>query len=133
MATCDLGYDHEDAVEAEPATEVVVEAEPEHVSEAVVEVAAIEADRDVKIAELQVQEAQVWNESRVAELEGKVRGMEEMLDTLRTPPPEAEPEPVVIPVPEPEPVADAEAAPPPEGSSNGGEPKRKVSKNAWGF
>jgi hypothetical protein len=100
----------------------------ETVSEAAVEIAQIEAERDVKIAQLDIKREEVWQEGRVTELEGEIRGMRELLDRL-APEPEPEPEPVVIvaepePEPEPEPVIDALPA---------AEPKAAKKKSGWSW
>lgn len=123
MATCDLGYDHEDpAPEPEP---VVVETAP-GTSENDVAIAEINAATEVRLAQEATKREESWNESRVAELEGRVRGMQEVLDRLVPPEPAPEPEPEPVPVPVPVEPEDGTPAPPetkPEksaGKSGGG-------------
>lgn len=114
-----------DAVEtaevAEAATEVA-----ETTAAADVEIAKVEAERDVELAKIDVEREEVWQESRVARLEGEIAGMREVLERIAPPEPEpAEPvEPVVVEPPaepEPEPVAPApEPAPQPKGKKKAG-------------
>lgn len=110
MATCDLGYEHEDAV-PEPAPEpVVVESGPN--------------ENDVKIAEIEaeasIEREKIWTEQQEAalaaeneSLRGELRGIRETLAMLVPPEPEPEPEPVPVPIPEPEPMPEPTPAPPP--------------------
>ncbi|GAA0287238.1 hypothetical protein GCM10009527_098190 [Actinomadura nitritigenes] len=109
----------ETAEVAEAATEVA-----ETTAAADVEVAQIEAERDVELARINVQAEEIWQEGRVARLEGEIAGMREVLERIAPPEPEPapEPEPVVVePAPEPEPVAPApEPAPQPKGKKKAG-------------
>lgn len=96
--------------ETEPA---VAEVEAVEVAaDADVEIARIQADTEVKLAKEATKREELWQESRVAELEGQMRGMREMLEKLiPEPEPEPEPAPVVITDPEPEaPIVDAPPA-----------------------
>jgi len=88
---------------------LVVEAEPEAAVEATlatdVEIARIEADRDIKVARIGAGVAETEIESRIGALEGELRGMREALDRLApAPEPEPAPAPIVVdaPVTEPE-------------------------------
>lgn len=108
--TCpECGLEH--AVEVEKVADVV---ETEAVVEATVEIARIEADRDVTLAKVNARVEEGWQEQRIAELEGRLSGMQEMLDRL-TPEPEPDPEPVPLVVtPPPEPlIEEPEVQPPP--------------------
>ena len=112
-------------------------AEPAEVAEtaadAEVEVAKIHAKRDVELAKIDVQREEMWQEGRVAELEGRVRGMQEILDRLQpseppAPEPGPEPEPIVIE----EPPAPAEPVePPPAPVEENPPPRKKKSGIAW--
>lgn len=108
--------------EADAATQVA-----ETAAGAEVEIAKVNARRDVAVAEIGLQREQLWQEGRVAELEGEVRGMRKILDKIM-PAPEPEGEPVVIEAP-PEPVE--QVAPAPEPDAGPPEPKKK-SKGFWG-
>jgi len=124
-------------------------AEPEmSYAEAEVKVAQIGADRDVELAKEATRAAETWQESRVAELEGEVRGMRTVLDRIAPPEPDpAEELPPVEVVDEPaaeEPVVEVieEEAPPMEvAAAPGGDedqgakpsPRResKTAQNVW--
>lgn len=79
---------------------------PEAVPEAAVEIARIEADRDVKVARIGAGVAEDDLRAEVEMVKGEIRGMREVLDRL-APEPEPAPEPVVVAqemsAPEPEP------------------------------
>ena len=108
--TCpDCGLEHAVAID-----EVADVVETEAVTEAAVEIARIEADRDVTLAKVNAKVEEGWQEQRIAELEGRISGMQEMLDRL-TPQPEPEPEAVpIVAAPQPEPVIEEpEVQPPP--------------------
>jgi len=120
VSMCDMGFEH-----ADPEPPVVVEEAPdmEPAAEAAVEVARIEAKRDVDVAKI---EARVEDDEmvlRMAALEGEIKGMRELLDRVAPPEPEPEPEPEPVIV-EPEPAA----PPPPEGEHN-----EKIGKPRKGF
>ncbi|MEU9022332.1 hypothetical protein [Actinomadura sp. NPDC048394] len=111
---------------AEAATEVA-----QTTAAADVQVAEIEAARDVELARIDVEREEVWQEGRVARLEGELAGIRETLDKLTQPPAEPEPDPVVVeappePAPEPEPAAAPAPAPEPE------QPKGKKKPGFWG-
>ena len=109
MATCDMGFEHEEtAVVSEPEPVVVADSGPN--------------ENDVKIAEIEaeasVEREKIWTEAQQNELNaqnealrGEIRGMREVLDRLVPPEPEADPEPVPVPVPVAEPEEPV-AAPP---------------------
>jgi len=87
--------------EPEVAVEEAVDLEP--VAEASVEVARIEADRDIKVAKIAAHVADDELELRLAALEGELRGIKE---AMVQPEPEVAPEPVIVAqdvAPEPEP------------------------------
>jgi hypothetical protein len=132
MATCpDCGIDHhpeETAAAAEvEAAEVIAEVAADAVHEearADVEVAKIEGETAIELRKIDAKIEAGWQEARVAELEGQVSGMREILNQLTAPPePPPAPEPVTVEEPAPEPPA-PEPSPAPE-------PKKK-SKGWWG-
>src|SRR6266487_771016 len=99
--TCDVcGLEHQVDEPTDVVEEVVA-------ADAAVSIAEIEAERDVTLAKINAGNEKVWQEGRVAELEGQLLGMKEILDRLNAPPPEPEPVPVVV-APEPEPLAEQE-------------------------
>ncbi len=104
-----------EAVEAE-AVETVADAE--------VEIAKIQADTEVKLAKEATKREEMWQESRVAELEGEMKGMREILDKLM-PEPEPEPEPAPAPIVVPEPEAAPAVEPPPVAEEKPNAGKRK--------
>lgn len=124
MATCDMGYEHNDAAPApadEPAPVIVDPGPNEHD----VEIAQIEAAASVEREKIYALEA---DQDLVAEnerLRGKIAGMEEILARLQ-PPESAPPAPVEIPMPAPAPAPDA-APPPPEGDK----PKPENNDGGW--
>jgi hypothetical protein len=93
------------AMEAPDIESSTAEAIAEEEAAAVVRVAEIESKRDVTLARIAAGVAEDEMESRVAMLEGELRGMREALDRLVPPAPEAEavPEPVVVETPATEP------------------------------
>lgn len=111
MATCDMGFEHEEVIAAEPEP-VIMEADPGP-NEHDVEIAAIEAEASIEREKIWTEQAGLELQGEVAQLRGELAGMREVLDRLS--PPEPEPEPVVIPIPDPGPVEEPEAVPgPPE-------------------
>lgn len=113
MATCDMGYDHEETAVIPDPEPVVVNPGPN--------------ENDVKIAEIEaeasIERERIWTEQQENELaqqneslRGELRGIRETLATLIPPAPEIPDEPVVVPVPAAgpeEPVgAPPETAPP---------------------
>lgn len=132
MALCpDCGAEHhpelaEAAAEIDTA-EVIAEgaadaAHEEHRAD--VEVAQIEADAAVELARINAKVEAGWQEARVAELEGQVAGMREIIGRLTEPP---EPPPAPDP---PEPEVIEEEPPPPEEEPPPPAPKK--SKGWWG-
>lgn len=123
MATCDMGFEHEDIVTEPEPEPVIVEPGPN--------------ENDVKIAEIEaeasIEREKIWTDAQenalAAEnesLRGELRGIRETLATLM-PEPEPEPEPVPVPVPVPEPDPESVAAPPET------EPKAPKGKNGGGW
>jgi hypothetical protein len=101
------------------------------VTEATVKIAEIEAARDVTLAKIDVQREEVWQEGRVAELEGQLRGIRQTLEQLVPPAPEPEPEPVPVVIeapPEPAAAEPAVEAPP---ITEPVKPNRKKGAAAW--
>jgi hypothetical protein len=100
----------------------------EEVAHAEVEIARIEADRDVAVAKIAAKTEEAHDETEVEALRAEIRGMREILNQLMPPPP-PEPEPM----PEPEPIVIAQqdngpdVAPPPEKEEHR-EPKKQKPK-----
>lgn len=90
-------------VTEEPAAiETVVEAEAtETVAEASVEIARIEADRDVELAKESTKQTGVYASEELATLQGEVRALRELVDALKPPEPEPAPAPIVVEPPVP--------------------------------
>lgn len=135
MPVCEMcGVDHHpEAVEAAAEIEAAeamadgAEGAAHEVARADVEVAKVEAERDVEVARINAKVEAGWQEARVAELEGQVSGMREVLDRIMNPPapdPEPEPEPVAVAVDDGPPAPEQQQAPP-------AAPKQK-SKGWWG-
>lgn len=123
----DCGLEHGDAQ--------VAVAETEPIAEASVEVARIEAERDVTIARLSAKTEREVSENdlqgRIAELEGQLVGMAATLATLAPTQPmtEEEPTPVIVDEPEPEPaMPEPVAAAPPVVDEP---PARRKKSNPW--
>jgi hypothetical protein len=98
----------------EPAAATPEGAEAEAVeaaADASVEIAKIEADRDVAIEKERTKQQADWTDQEKAELYGRLKGMEETLARVM---PQPEPEPEPVPVPEPEPEEDILPAPEPD-------------------
>lgn len=124
MATCDMGFEHEEtAVIPEPEPVVVADPGPN--------------ENDVKIAEIEaeasIERERIWTEQQENELaqqnealRGELRGIRETLATLMPPEPEPDPEPVVVPVPDTA-AAEPVAAPPET------EPVRSKGNNSGGW
>jgi hypothetical protein len=122
MATCDMGYDHEETAVIPDAEPVVVDPGPN--------------ENDVRIAEIQaaaqIESEKIWTEQQelalAAEnesLRGELRGIRETLATLMPAEPEPEPEPVVIPVPAAGPAEDVPGPPPTSA------PKQEKKSSGW--
>lgn len=110
MATCDMGYEHEEVVTPEPeAAPVVVEPGP---NENDVKIAEIEAEARIETERIWTEQQELALAAENESLRGELRGIRETLDRLSPPEPEPEPEPVVVPMPEPEPEPEAVPAPP---------------------
>jgi hypothetical protein len=101
-----------------------------------VEIARINADRDVKVAQLASRQDADWNETRVevaeieadadlAVAEGQVEGALEVIDAMN-PEPEPAPEPVIVDAPEPEPEPEPDMPPPPDSGPQHSERKASV-------
>ncbi|MDB5910930.1 MAG: hypothetical protein JWP34_5044 [Massilia sp.] len=102
----------------------------EVVAEADVEIAKVNADRDVALAKIDIKREELWQEGRVQQLEGEIRGMREMLDKL-VPEPEPAPDPApVIVAADPGPEDDIAPAPAPDLTEQPAEPKK--AKGYWG-
>jgi hypothetical protein len=90
-----------------------------------VEVARIEADRDVEVARIQAKVEAGWQEARVAELEGKVSGMQEVIGRL-TEPPAAPADPPPAP-----PVEVVDGGPPPPDETKTEPPRTEKKPRGW--
>lgn len=134
MTLCpDCGLDHhpeeaEAVAEAESAEVLAEGAEGVAHEEARgdVRVAEIEAEAAVELAKIDAKVQAGWQEARVAELEGQVTGMREIIERL-TAPPEPPAEPAPAPVTE---VVDD--GPPPPDEKTAAPPKPPKSKGWWG-
>lgn len=132
MAICpECGLDHhphEEAPEVQAAEVIADGAEgaAEHEAHADVRVAEIEAEAAVELARINAKVEAGWQEARVAELEGQVSGMREIIDRLTAPP---EPPAQTAPAPAPEVIE--EEAPPPAEKPAPPAPAKK-SKGWWG-
>jgi len=125
MATCDMGFEHDEIVPGpEPGPEpVVVDRGP---NENDVKIAEIEAAARVETERLYTEQRGLELEGEVQRLRGELDGMRTVLETLA--PPEPEPEPIPVPVPEPEPEPAPEPAPAP-----GPAPEPKTAPKPKGF
>lgn len=97
----------------------------EAAAEADVEIARIQAETDIALGKEATKREAMWQESRVAELEGKLAGMEATLAALQPP----APEPVVVTA---DPPADPEPDVPPPPPDQPEEPPAKKSGGFWG-
>jgi hypothetical protein len=119
-----MGFDHPDP---EP---VVIEEAPdtEPIADAAVEIARIEADKEVTITKIQ---HRAIDDELAVEL-AALRAENESMRAQLAPP---DPEPVEIPVevadPAPEPDAEPDSAPPAVESTSTTEPKSAKRKNPW--
>jgi hypothetical protein len=121
MATCDLGYDHEDPA-PDPAPDPVTVADPGP-NENDVQIAEIEAAASIEREKIWTEQQEIALAGENEKLRGEIAGMREILDRLQPPEP-ADPEPVVIPVPA-APADPPETVPaPPETSGNSGGGKK---------
>ena len=127
----DCGLDHHPSEEVPEvqAAEVIAdgaEGAAEHEAKADVRVAEIEAGAAVELAKINAKVEAGWQEARVAELEGQVTGMREIIERL-TAPPEPPAEPPAAP-----PVEVIDDGPPPP-DENPAPPKAagKKSKGWW--
>jgi len=112
MATCDLGYSHEDAPDPAP---VIIDA---GTTDNDVRIAEVEAEARVETERIYAGERDVELVAEVERLKGELAGMRTVLETLAPadPAPAPAPAPAPIPVPVPEPVtAPPELAPKQEG------------------
>jgi hypothetical protein len=120
----DCGYEHDG-----PIVEPVVEVNPEPVAAAEVEIARIQAERDVAVARIEGNVEKGWQEQKLTELEARLAGMAETLAALA--PPAPEPVPVTVAEPEPEPVAEPVGTEPPPPVEPAAPTSRKRSNPWW--
>ena len=134
MPVCpDCGVDHHpelaEAVAEVQAAEVIAEGAEGAAHEearADVEVAKVQAEAAVELAKIDAKVQAGWQEARVAELEGTVAGMREVLAGLTAPPdPPADP-------PAAAPTEVVDDGPPPPDQTAPAAPKEKKSKGWWG-
>lgn len=94
--------------------------------DASVEIARVEAGRDVEVAKITAKTIDAETEAELARLRARV----EVLETSTLPAPEPEPVPIVVPDPGPEPEPEPEPAPaPPESEPPAAESKPR---GYWG-
>ncbi len=119
--TCGLEHAVETAVVPDVAT-----------AAADVEIAQIEAERDIKLAKITAEAIDNEQETEIARLRGELAGLRELVERVAPPPPEPDPEPVpvVIAPPDPEPVDEPPAveAPPPVETAP---PRSSKKQNPW--
>ena len=117
-----MGFDHPD-----PEPEIVIEEAPdtEPIADAAVEIARIEADRDVTITKIENRAA---DEELLATVAALTAENEALRAQLAPPEPEV---PVIVAEPAPEPEAEPEGAPPVVEETSTPEPKGKARKNPW--
>jgi len=117
-----MGFEH-----APPAEPVVIEEAPdtEPVAEAAVEIARIEADRDVTIAKVVNRS---MDEETVTEL-AALRAENEALRAQLAPPPEEQQQEAVVVVADP--VSEPVTEEPPPAVEESSEPAAKKRKNPW--
>jgi hypothetical protein len=109
MATCDMGYDHDDVVpEPEP---VIVPVDPGP-NENDVKIAEIEAGARIETERIWTEQQELALAAENESLRGELRGIRETLDRLTPSEPDPAPAPEIIPVPEPGPVPEPVPAPP---------------------
>lgn len=128
----DCGLDHhpaEDVPEVQAAEVLAEGAEGAAEAEAGadVAVAAIEGETAIELAKIDAKVQAGWQEARVAELEGQVSGMREIIGRLTAPPEPADPPPGP-----PAPPVDVVDEPPPPGDNPAPVKAEKKSKGWWG-
>lgn len=125
---CGVEFDAH-AAHSQPEAEEVVGAE---LADAAVQVAEIEANRDVTIARIEAKADEAHDETEVEALKREIAGMREALALVAPQPPVAEPEPA----PEPEPIVvedKPEIEAPPAEHEHHSEPKPKAKGlGMWG-
>lgn len=121
MSTCEMGFEHPD-----PEPVVIEEAtDLEPAADAAVEIARVEANRDIKVAQIVNRAADEDTVARLAALEAE----NETLRAQLAPPPEEQQQEAVVVVADPAPEPVAEEAPPVVEPSE--EPASKKRKSAW--
>lgn len=103
----------------------------EAIADADVEIAKVNAERDIALAKIDIKREELWQEGRVAQLEGELAGIRETLQKLLPPEPEPEPEPDPAPIVlDPDPLPDEPVVEPPPAA----EPpvtKKKAGGMSW--
>jgi hypothetical protein len=102
---CGVGHGGESEQEAAP---IVVE--DNTVTPAEVEIARINADKEIRLAKIAAGVLDQERDEDLARAEGRAEGMAEAIDTLT---PDPDPVPVMVDSPAPEPEAEPDVAPPP--------------------
>jgi hypothetical protein len=118
MATCDMGFDHEEsAVAVDDPAPVLIDPGP---NENDVKIAEINAEADIKRGEQYTEQAALELAAENERLRGENAGMKEILDRVVPPAPDpADADPVIVPVPDPIPDPVEPAAPVPESVPSG--------------
>lgn len=104
---CPYCGEHHGAMEEAPvAAEVVADVSAEEAG-AAVQIAEIEADRDIRLAKIAAAAEETHDETEVEVLRAEVRTLREMIEKIVPEPEPTTPEPVIVaqevPAPEPEP------------------------------
>lgn len=128
------GEHHAGETPAEAEAAAVIETAAE-ITSAEVEIARINAKRDVDLARISAGMADAERDQELAHAEGVIDGMRDVVETVAPEPepaPEPDPEVVVVNAPEADADANAEDAPPEHGSAPPeAEPKRSRSLGMW--
>ena len=111
MATCDMGFEHEETAVVPEPEPVVVDPGP---NENDVKIAEIEAEASIERERIWTEQQELALAAQNESLRGEIRGMREVLDRLVPPEPEGDPEPVAVPVPVPDAGGDDPVGAPPE-------------------
>jgi len=115
------GVHHEGEAETEAVAEV---AAVEEITRADVEIARINADKEIRLAKIAAGIAESETQIEAAHAEGRAEGMQDALDAVAPDPEPVAPVIVDAPEPDPEPVVDPLAPPVMDSSPEHEKPKR---------